>query len=322
MSIPPSGYLYGVAAYVLWGFFPLYFRLLEAAGPLEVLAHRIIWSLVFLALALLAVGRRNALTRLLARPRAAAGVAFAAVIIAVNWGTYIYGVNSGRVVETSLGYFITPLVTVLLGVAVLGERMRPLQWVALACGAAGVALLTLDYGRLPYIALVLAFSFGSYGLVKKRLALPPAEGLALEAALLTLPALVFVFWLHTHTAATFGSAGIAHSALLVTSGAITAIPLLLFAAAANRIPLTTLGILQYIAPLLQFLIGVFVFLEPMPPARLAAFALVWSALILFTVELIRHARRGRIAMLSAGADSIGPVAAPRQSSNTSQQRRN
>jgi chloramphenicol-sensitive protein RarD len=304
VTLPPSGYLYGVAAYVLWGFFPLYFRLLDNAGALEILAHRIIWSLVFLVLALFAVRRLGTLRRLLDRPGAAAGITFAAVIIAVNWGAYIVGVNTGRVVETSLGYFITPLVTVLLAVAVLGERLRTLQWTALAFGAAGVILLTFDYGRPPYIALILAFSFGSYGLVKKRLALAPAEGLAMEAAVLTLPALAFVIWLHANAAATFTSAGPTHAVLLICSGAVTAVPLLLFAAAANRIPLTTLGILQYIAPLLQFLIGVFVFLEPMPPARLAAFVLVWAALILFTAGLVRDARNARLAMLSAGTEGI------------------
>jgi chloramphenicol-sensitive protein RarD len=189
-------------------------------------------------------------------------------------------------------------------VVVLGERLRPLQWAALAFGAAGVALLTLDYGRLPTIALILAFSFGSYGLIKKRLGLPPAEGLAMEAAVLTLPALALVIWMHANTTATFSTAGPTHAVLLVCSGAITAVPLLLFAAAANRIPLTTLGILQYIAPLLQFLIGVFVFLEPMPPARLAAFGLVWAALILFTAGLVRDARNARLALLTAGADGI------------------
>ncbi len=293
-----SGYLYGIAAYLLWGFFPLYFRLLAAAGPLEVLAHRIVWSLAFLVLTLIAIRRIGSLRPMLRRRGVLPGIAFAALAIAINWGTYIHGVHTDRVVETSLGYFITPLVTVLLGVCVLGERLRALQWVAMGFGAAGVMLLTLDHGQPPYIALVLALSFGSYGLIKKRLGLPPTEGLTMEAAVLALPALLFLYWLHAGSGATFATAGAMHSMLLVASGAITAVPLLLFAAAANRVALTTLGILQYIAPLLQFLIGVFVFREPMPIARLVAFALVWIALILFTCELIRHARRGQIAMLS------------------------
>jgi chloramphenicol-sensitive protein RarD len=309
MSTARAGYLYGIAAYGLWGFFPLYFRALEPAGALEILAHRIVWSLAVLVLALLIARRIASLRTLLRRPGAVAGMTLAAVIIAVNWGTYLHGVNTERVVETSLGYFINPLVTVLLAVLVLGERLRPLQWLALGFGAAGVALLTIDYGRLPWIALVLAFSFASYGLVKKRLGLPPAEGLLMEAAVLAIPALTFVFWLEATGGATFGTLGATHVTLLVLSGAVTAVPLLLFAASANRIPLSSLGILQYIAPLLQFLIGVFVFREPMPAARLAAFALVWMALIVFTAELIRHARRGRIAMLAAAAEGAGPVAA-------------
>jgi chloramphenicol-sensitive protein RarD len=234
-------------------------------------------------------------------------VVLAAAIIALNWGTYIYGVNTERVVETSLGYFINPLVTVLLGVLVLGERLRGMQWMALGAGAAGVAVMTIDYGQLPYIALILAFSFGSYGLVKKRLGLPPAEGLLMEAAVLCLPALGFLYWLEATASMTFGQLGAAHSTLLLLSGAVTAVPLMLFAAAANRIPLTSLGILQYIAPLLQFLIGVFVFGEPMPAARLAAFALVWAALMLFTADMVRHARRGRVAVLAPGAEGAGPV---------------
>jgi chloramphenicol-sensitive protein RarD len=309
MSTARGGYLYGLAAYGLWGFFPLYFRALAPAGALEVLAHRIVWSLAFLVLALLIAKRIGSLRMLLRRPGAVAGMTLAAVIIAVNWGTYIHGVNTERVVETSLGYFINPLVTVMLGVVVLGERLRPLQWLALGFGGAGVALLTIDYGRLPWIALVLAFSFASYGLVKKRLGLPPAEGLMIEAAVLSAPALAFIFWLDATGAMTFGALGATHTTLLVLSGAVTAVPLLLFAASANRIPLTSLGILQYIAPLLQFLIGVFVFREPMPAARFAAFVLVWMALIVFTAELIRHARRGRIAMLAAAAEGAGPIAA-------------
>ncbi|PZG01327.1 EamA family transporter RarD, partial [Micromonospora deserti] len=285
------GYLYGFGAYLLWGFFPLYLKLLRPAGPLEVLAHRIVWSVVFVALLLAALRNVGFLRALLRRPRALTGIGAAAALIAINWGTYIYGVNSDRVVETALGYFINPLVVVLLGVTVLRERLRPAQWAALGVGGLAVAVLTVDYGRLPYLALTLALSFAGYGLVKKRLGLPAAEGLFVESAVLALPALAYLGWLAATGGAAFGRISVGHTVLLVAAGAATAIPLLLFAGAANRLPLTGLGMLQYLAPILQLGCGVLVFHEPMPPARLAGFALVWLALIVFTADALRHARR-------------------------------
>ncbi|MER5332252.1 EamA family transporter RarD [Micromonospora sp. NPDC002717] len=293
------GYLYGFGAYLLWGFFPLYMKLLRPAGPMEILAHRIVWSVAFVALLLAAMRNVGFLRALLRRPRALAGVAAAAALIAVNWGTYIYGVNSDRVVETALGYFINPLVVVLLGVTVLRERLRPAQWLALGIGGLAVAVLTVDYGRPPYLALVLALSFAGYGLVKKRLGLPAAEGLFVESAVLALPALAYLGWLTAGGDATFGHVSVGHTVLLVAAGAATAIPLLLFAGAANRLPLTGLGMLQYLAPILQLGCGVLIFHEPMPPARLAGFALVWAALIVFTVDALRHSRRTRAATVAA-----------------------
>ncbi|MEH0971939.1 EamA family transporter RarD [Micromonospora sp. CPCC 205546] len=293
------GYLYGFLAYLLWGFFPLYLRLLRPAGSMEILAHRIVWSVVFVALLLAAMRNVAFLRALLRRPRALAGVGLAAALIAVNWGTYIYGVNSDRVVETALGYFINPLVVVLLGVTVLHERLRPTQWLALGIGGLAVAVLTVDYGRLPYLALVLAFSFAGYGFVKKRLGLPATEGLFVESAVLALPALAYLGWLTAGGDATFGQVSLGHTVLLVSAGAATAIPLLLFAGAANRLPLTGLGMIQYLAPILQLGCGVLVFHEPMPPARLAGFALVWAALIVFTVDAVRHSRQTRAATLAA-----------------------
>ncbi|MEH1098246.1 EamA family transporter RarD [Micromonospora sp. CPCC 205561] len=285
------GYLYGIVAYLLWGFFPLYLKLMRPAGPMEILAHRIVWSVVFVALLLGALRNVGFLRALLRRPRALAGIGAAAALIAVNWGTYIYGVNSDRVVETALGYFINPLVVVLLGVTVLRERLRPAQWGALGIGALAVVVLAVDYGRPPYLALVLALSFAGYGLVKKRLGLPAAEGLFVESAVLALPALAYLGWLTAGGDATFGRVSVGHTALLVSAGAATAIPLLLFAGAANRLPLTGLGMIQYLAPILQLGCGVLIFHEPMPPARLAGFALVWAALIVFTVDALRHSRR-------------------------------
>jgi chloramphenicol-sensitive protein RarD len=285
------GYLFGFLAYTCWGFFPLYWKLLEPARPLEILAHRIVWSAAFVTLLLLAMRNWRFLGPLVRRPRTLAGIVVAAVVISVNWGMYIYGVNTGHVVETSLGYFINPLVTVLLGVVVLRERLRPAQWAALGTGAVAVAVLTAGYGRLPWIALTLACSFGLYGLTKKRLALPAAEGLFVESLALTGPALAYLGWLAAHHRSTFGHVSAAQTVLLVLAGAVTAVPLLLFAGAANRIPLSALGLLQYLTPSLQLACGILVYHEPMPPARLAGFALVWAALAAFTWDGVRHVRR-------------------------------
>jgi chloramphenicol-sensitive protein RarD len=302
MTVDRRGYLYGLAAYTLWGFFPLYFKLLRPSAPVEILAHRIVWSAVFVAL-LLTVARHWRLVRqLVRRPRRLLGLATASALIGANWGTFIYGVNSDRVVEASLGYFITPLVTMLLGVLVLREHLRRWQWTALGVGAAAVAVLTVDYGRLPYIALVLAGSFGLYGLVKKKVGVPAVQGLFVETTLLALPAAGFLWWLAARGDATAGTVSAGHTVLLLCAGGVTAVPLLLFAGAANRIPLTALGILQYVAPVLQFSLGVFAFHEAMPPARLAGFMLVWTALVVFTLDAYRRARSVRLArpVLAAG----------------------
>jgi len=288
MSEERRGYLYGLLAYVLWGFFPIYFKLLRPAGPLEILAHRVIWSVVFVSLLLAVMRNWRFLTRVLRSPRLFGGISAAAVLIAVNWGTYIYGVNSSRVVETALGYFITPLVLVLLGVTVQRERLRSWQWAAVGVGGLAVVVLTVDYGRLPWIALLLAASFGSYSLVKKRLALPPAEGLFVESSVLAVPALVYVAWLTAAGQAEFGHVSAGHTALMIFSGVATAVPLLLFAASANRVPMVGIGILQYIAPILQLACGLLIYHEPMPPARLAGFCLVWVALIIFTADALRQ----------------------------------
>ena len=280
----------GLTAYALWGLFPLYFPLLEPAGGLEIVAHRVLWSLLFIA-ALLTVVRRWSLVRALVVDRRRLLVlAGAAVLIAANWLVFVYGVNSGHVVETSLGYFINPLVSVVLGVVVLGERLRRLQWTAVGIAAIAVGVLTLDYGRLPWIALSLAFTFGLYGLLKKVVRVEAAPGLFVETALVALPAVVVLALLHADGSGTFGNVGAGHTLLLATSGVATAIPLLLFAAAASRIPLSVVGLLQYLTPLMQLSIGVFVYGEEMPPARLAGFGIVWVALAVFTADGLRHAR--------------------------------
>jgi chloramphenicol-sensitive protein RarD len=287
MSEERRGYVYGLVAYALWGFFPIYFKLLQPAGALEILAHRVAWSVVFVSV-LLAVGRNWRAVRLIVRKP---GIVLAALLIAVNWGTYIYGVNSDRVVETALGYFITPLVVVLLGVTVQRERLRAWQWAAIGVGAVAVVVLTVDYGRLPYIALLLAASFGSYSLVKKRLALPPAEGLFVESSVIAVPAIAYLIFITVQGTAKFGHVSAGHTVLMVFSGVATAVPLLLFAGAANRVPMVGIGILQYVAPIIQLACGLFIYHEPMPAARLAGFGLVWVALIIFTVDAIRGARQ-------------------------------
>jgi len=284
MSEGRRGLFYGVAAYSIWGLFPLYWPLLKPASPLEILAHRFVWSLVFVG-AMIALGRNWSKVRAVFRSRRTTLIlAAAAVLIAANWFTYIYGVNNGLVVETSLGYFINPLVSVVLGVAFFGERLRRAQWVAVALAAIAVVVLTVDYGRLPYIALVLAFSFGFYGLLKKLAPVESAVGLTVESGVLALPAVALLAVLAARGELAFGQAGVANTALLMSAGIATAIPLLFFASAAHRVSLSTLGILQYLAPTLQLILGLTVFNEAMPPVRLVGFSIVWLALIVFSID--------------------------------------
>ena len=291
MSETRRGALFGAAAYLLWGLFPLYFPLLDPAGPIEVLAHRIGWSLVVMTAIVLVLKRQAGVRAAFADRRRLAMLTAAAFVLAVNWGIYIYGVTSDQVVETSLGYFINPLVTVLLGVVVLGERLRPAQWAALAVAAVAVVVLTVENGSPPWIALALAVSFGTYGLLKKTVGVGAVEGLAVETAVLAPVALIYLGWLSTTGDATFAANGPGHAALIALTGVVTAVPLLFFAAAAARVPLTTLGLMQYLAPTMQFLLGVLVFSEPLGLLKLVGFCLVWAALIAFTVDLVTHVRR-------------------------------
>ena len=280
----------GLTAYALWGVFPLYFPLLEPASGLEIVAARVLWSLVFVALLLTVVRRWRLVRGALADRRTVLVLAVAAVLIAANWLVFVYGVNSGHVVETSLGYFINPLVSVLLGVVVFAERLRPLQWTAVGIAAVAVGVLTVDYGRPPWIALSLAATFGLYGAMKKLVRVEAAPGLFVETAVVALPAAAAVAVLQATGEGTVVSAGVGHFLLLASSGVATAIPLMLFAASTRRIPLSTVGLLQYLTPLMQLAIGVFVRHEPMPPARLAGFVIVWAALAVFTVDSLRTAR--------------------------------
>lgn len=298
------GTLYGAAAYLLWGVFPLYFPLLRPAGAIEILLHRVVWSLAVCLVLVVVLRTWREVRAVLHSPRALGMLAVAAAVIAVNWGTYIYGVNSGQVVQASLGYFINPIVTVALGVLVLGERLRRAQWVAIAIGAVAVVVLTIDYGGPPWIALTLAFSFGVYGLVKNRVGrgVGALTSLTVETAVLAPVALVVLLWLGASGSSTFTTEGASHALLLVTTGLVTAVPLLFFASAARRVPLTTIGLLQYLAPVLQFTIGVLVFRETMPPSRWAGFALVWTALVVLTADTLRSSRaRARLARAAEAA---------------------
>jgi chloramphenicol-sensitive protein RarD len=275
----------------MWGFFPLYWPLLEPSGAVEILAHRIVWSMVAMVVAVVAVRRRSALRATFADRRTRLLLAAAAVLITVNWGTYIWGVNNGHVVETSLGYFINPLVSVMLGVLILGERMRRLQWVAIGIAGLAVLGLAVDYGRPPWVALVLAFSFGAYGLVKKKANAGAVESLVVETALIAPVALAYIAFLTVTGASTFGGNGVGHVLLLMGTGVITVLPLLCFGAAATRIPLSTLGLMQYVTPTVQFILGLAVFHEPMPVTRWIGFSFIWLALVMFTVEALVHRRR-------------------------------
>jgi chloramphenicol-sensitive protein RarD len=289
-----TGILAGLGAYGMWGLFPLYFPLLEPAGGVEIVAHRVLWSLLFVALLLTVLRRWGQVAAVLRDRRSLLVLAGAAVLIGANWLVFVYGVNSGHVVETSLGYFINPLVSVLLGVVFFAERLRPLQWVAVGIAAVAVLVLTVDYGHPPWIGLTLALTFGGYGLMKKLVRVAPLPGLLVETAWVAIPALTVLLVLHAQGSGSFGAHGAGHALLLASSGVATAVPLLLFAAATRRIPLSTVGLLQYVTPLMQLSVGVFVDGEPMPPARLAGFAIVWLALIVFTVDSLHSARtRGR-----------------------------
>ncbi|MFF7773688.1 EamA family transporter RarD [Streptomyces tanashiensis] len=295
----------------MWGLVPLFWPLLKPAGAIEILAHRMVWSLAFVGIALLALRRWGWIRELVRDPRKLGLITVAATVITVNWGLYIWSVNTGHVVEASLGYFINPLVTIALGVLVLKERLRPAQWAAVGVGFSAVLVLAVGYGQPPWISLTLAFSFAVYGLVKKKVNIGGLESLAAETAVQFLPALGYLVWLGTRGDLAFGSHGAGHTALLAATGIVTAAPLVCFGAAAIRVPLSTLGLLQYLAPTFQFLLGVVYFHEEMPPERWAGFSLVWLALTILTWDALRTARKSRAAVEAAAAASrTEPAPAP------------
>lgn len=287
-SVPGAGF--GVGAYLTWGLFPAFFGLLEFAPATEVLVHRILWTLVVVLIVLVVTGRLTELFQISARTWAYAAVASAA--IALNWGVYVYGVTSGQVVQCALGYFINPLVTVAFGVLVFREKLARAQWVALGFGALAVVVLTIDYGKPPFIALILACSFATYGLVKKVIGLDALRGIGAEGVVAAPIALGCAIVLAVTGTAEFGN-GAAHTGLMIAAGPVTLIPLLLFAVAAQRVPLSTMGILQYLTPAIQLFWGVVVVDEPMPASRWIGFALIWAALGVFTANALRTRRSNR-----------------------------
>ncbi|TFD51686.1 EamA family transporter RarD [Cryobacterium frigoriphilum] len=289
------GLILAVLAYGLWGVLPLYFLLLAPSGAFEVVAWRVLFSLVFCALLITVTRKWRVLATTLAKPKVVWTMGLAGLLIFVNWQTYVYAALNGQVVEAALGYFINPIVTVFLGVLLLHERLRRVQWIAVGISIGAVVVLTIGYGTLPWISLVLAFSFGFYGLIKKRVGgdVDAVTGLTLETAWLAPVAIIQLVVVAGMSGLTFGTVSPWHTVALLGAGVITAVPLLFFAAAARRLPLTVIGLVQFVAPVLQFLVGVFVLQEPMPPERWAGFALVWVALIILTIDMVRSGRGPR-----------------------------
>ena len=279
-----KGILNGIAAYLLWGVFPIYWKLLHDVPAMQVIGHRIIWSFALLILFILLTKQWKEFRSAALTPKTLGIYSIAGVLLTVNWLVYVWGVNAGFIVETSLGYFINPLISVLLGVIFLHERLRPTQWIPVVLATAGVTYLTVAYGRLPWIALSLAFSFGFYGFVKKLAPLGSLYGLTLETGIVFPIALLYLAFVALSGTGAFSHEGAQIDLLLIGAGVVTTIPLLMFASAARQIPLTVVGLLQYIAPTMQFLIGVFLYKEPFDRAHLIGFGVVWIALVIFWVE--------------------------------------
>ena len=283
------GLFFGVAAYVFWGLFPLYWPLLKPANPLEIVSHRAVWTLVFCIIVLTVLRQLKSTFAVMKNPKKIAGLFATTILISINWLTYIWATNNGHVVEAALGYYINPLIIIAFGVLLLRERMRPLQWVAVGIAAIGVTILTLDYGRLPWVAISLALSWGTYGLIKKKLDLGALEGLTIETLISLLPYGFYLFYIGNQGTGQFGH-GIVLTILLISAGAMTAIPLLLFNGSTTRLPYSTIGLLQYITPTIQFSIGVWINHEEMPTARWIGFIVIWMALVALGTDLVRSGR--------------------------------
>lgn len=283
------GLLFGVGSYVLWGLFPLYWPLLKPASPLEIVSHRAVWTLIFCLIVLALSKQLHSAISVVKRPKMMAGLFLSTILVSINWLTYIWATNNGHVVEAALGYYINPLIIIAFGVLLLREKMRPLQWLAVGIAAVGVTILTIDYGRLPWVAISLALSWGTYGLVKKKLDLGALDGLAIETLISFIPYVGYLIYLGNQGTGQFGqSPGL--TILLISAGAVTAIPLLLFNGSTTRLPYSTIGLLQYITPTIQFSIGVWVRHEDMPAARWIGFLVIWLALAALAADLVRSSR--------------------------------
>lgn len=279
-----KGILFALSAYGMWGLFPIYFKSVASVSPFEVLSHRIIWSVIFMALFIAASGRWQELMRNIRQKRLLLNLTVSAILISINWVVFIWSVGQGHILDTSMGYFINPLVSLLLGMVILGERLRIIQWLAVLMAVAGVAYQLILLGSLPWVALVLACSFGTYGLLRKQIVVDPFSGLLIETLILSPFALLYLFWLTQHNELVFLSESVQMSGLLVAAGIVTSVPLICFAAGARRLTLTINGLLMYITPSLTFILAVVVYDEPLHPDRLVTFALIWTGLILFTAE--------------------------------------
>jgi chloramphenicol-sensitive protein RarD len=288
------GVIYAFAAFAIWGLFPVYFKALHSIGAVEMLAHRMAWSMIFLLIVLTALRKWQWIVPVLRDKRLLARFAASAVLLSANWGIYIWAVNAGRIVEASLGYFINPLVNVLFGMAFLHERLRRGQWFAVVIAALGVVWLTYVNGAPPWISFALALTFGAYGLLRKTATLGALEGLTLETVILCPVALLYLFLINTHGGTGFGQASFGLKLLLAAAGPITAVPLLLFAAGARRIPLSMLGLIQYITPSLQLIIGVVIYGEYFGHDQLIGYSAIWAALALYSVEGFLKARAARV----------------------------
>lgn len=290
-----KGIILGIIAYLLWGVFPIYWKLIKSVPAQEILCHRVAWSFVFVVIILIVTRKWHWLRQIRHNPKIVLTFFLSAGLLAINWLTYIWAVNSGYIVEASLGYFINPLIKVMLGVIFLREQLRLGQWGAIAIAVLGVLYLTVNYGVFPWIALTLAITFGLYGLLRKTAVLGSLEGLFIETFILFTPAFITLLIFDFQGSASFLHAGELVSLLLIFSGVVTALPLLLFSSAARRITLTALGLLLYIAPTLQFLIGIFIYHEPFSPSRLIGFCIIWFALLLYTIEgFVQNHKKGRI----------------------------
>lgn len=288
-----KGFVYGLAAYIGWGFAPLYWPLLQPSSPYEVLAHRVVWSVIFLLGLNTAMHNWAPVRAAWSNPRTRRMLCLAALLITINWGLYIWSVNHEHVVDASLGYFITPFVSVAMGVFLLGERLRVAQAIALAIAFLSICILTVDAQQVPWIGLILAATFGSYGLVKKLAQVEAIASLTIETMVAFPFGLVYLLWLQTRGDLAFGHTSLGHTMTVLTAGIITAVPLLGFGAAAVRVPLVTLGLMQYFSPVVQFLVGIVIIGEAMTPARWAGFLLLWVGLVIYSVDMVRHTRGAR-----------------------------